>query len=362
MSFDEKMYKKIIAIDIFCGIGGLTKGLENSKIRVAAGIDLDKSCEFAYERNNHAKFIHKNIKDVTGKELVPLYENADIKVLVGCAPCQPFSRYQKDKFNRKKHKDWGLLYEFSRIIGELKPEIVSMENVPSLIKEDVFKDFVTNLENYGYFVSYKIQNAAECGVPQKRNRLLLLASKLKKIDFLKINKEPITVKDAIGNLEKISAGIKLNNQDFIHVSSGLSDLTLKRIKNSKPGGTWSDWPESILPNCYRKDSGKTYKSVYGRMEWDKPAPTLTTQFYNYGTGRYGHPEQDRAISLREGAILQSFPSDYIFTENCNYKFTEIARQIGNAVPPKLGEYIGECIVNHLNKIGVLNGYQEENYR
>ena len=127
-----------------------------------------------------------------------------------------------------------------------------------------------------------------------------------------------------------------------------------RIKNSKPGGTWEDWPKELLPNCYKKESGKTYKSVYGRMEWDKPSPTLTTQFYNYGTGRYGHPVQNRAISLREGAIIQSFPENYIFTETPKFKFTDIARQIGNAVPPKLAEFIGESILQHLIKIGEID--------
>lgn len=344
--------KKIVAVDLFCGIGGLTYGLEKSKIKVIAGIDLDKSCKFAYEKNNNTEFIHKDITRITGNDIIPFYNNSDIKILVGCTPCQPFSQYQKEKSDRKKHKDWGLLYEFLRLIKEIKPDIISMENVPNLLKEEVFKDFIKGLKEEKYFITYRIQNAYDCGVPQNRNRLILLASKLGSIDFIEKGYEKINLKKAIGNLEAITAGIKNNPKDFIHVSSKLTEINMKRIKKSIPGGTWDNWPEKLLPNCYKKESGKTYKSVYGRMDWDKPSPTLTTQFYNYGTGRYGHPEQNRAISLREGAIIQSFPLEYIFTENTNYKFTEIARQIGNAVPPKLGEFIGESIIKHLKDMGV----------
>ncbi len=347
----SKLKKQVIAVDVFCGIGGLTYGLEKSKIKVVAGIDLDESCKFAYEKNNNAEFIHKNITEITRDDINPFFKNADIKVLVGCAPCQPFSKYQK---NKKNHKDWGLLYEFLRLIKEVNPDIVSMENVPNLKKETIFNDFLKELKKEGYFITYKIQNSAECGVPQKRNRLLLLASKFGVIDFIQKEYKKITLKEAIGKLPIISAGIKINLKDYIHISSELTPINLMRIKNSKPGGTWKDWPEELLPNCYKKESGKTYKSVYGRMEWDKPSPTLTTQFYNYGTGRYGHPVQNRAISLREGAIIQSFPENYIFTETPKFKFTAIARQIGNAVPPKLAEFIGESILQHLIKIGEID--------
>ncbi|MEJ6469993.1 DNA cytosine methyltransferase [Fusobacterium nucleatum] len=346
------MEKKIIAVDLFCGIGGLTYGLEKTGIKVIAGIDLDKSCKFAYEKNNNVEFIYKNITELKGIEILPFYEKADIKVLVGCAPCQPFSEHQKDKFNRKKHKDWGLLYEFLRLIKEVDPDIISMENVPNLRKEEVFNDFLFELKRQGYFINYTIKNALECGVPQKRKRLLLLASKFGKINFLEKNEKIITVKEAIGSLEKIEAGTKINLKDYIHISSSLTPINLLRIKHSLPGGTWEDWPKTLLPNCYKKDSGKTYKSVYGRMEWEKPSPTLTTQFYSFGTGRYGHPSQNRALSLREGAILQSFPEDYIFTEVPKFKFTDIARHIGNAVPPKLAEYIGLSILKHLEELNL----------
>jgi len=162
----------------------------------------------------------------------------------------------------------------------------------------------------------------------------------------------VSIKEAIGGLPSLEAGEK-DSQDNLHVCSKLSKINLVRIQHSKPGGTWRDWPEELLPDCYKKKSGQTYSSVYGRMCWDNLSPTITTQFYKYGTGRFGHPDQNRAISLREGALIQSFPNDYLFIEKQNeINFTRIGRHIGNAVPPKLGKYIGECILKHLESCGV----------
>lgn len=340
--------KKIVAIDLFCGIGGLTYGLQDSGIKVTAGVDFDVSCKETYEKNNSTIFLHKDISSLNGEELLEYYNNADIKILVGCAPCQPFSQHQKNKKDRKKHKDWGLLYEFLRIINETNPDIVSMENVPALQYEEVFLDFIKSLTELGYKITYGIHNAANYGVPQRRKRLLLLASKKSEIKFLSKKQKIVTVRKAIGKLEPIIAG-KENKKDIIHVSPNLSTLNLERIKQSVPGGTWRDWDESLLPECYKKKSGSTYSSVYGRMSWDNVSPTLTTQFNQYGTGRFGHPEQDRAISLREGAILQSFPKNYKFIFKDKFLSTQVARQIGNAVPPKLARYIGESIIEHIKK-------------
>lgn len=346
------MLKNVTAVDLFCGIGGLTYGIQQAGIKVLAGIDIDSSCKFAYEKNNNTIFINKSVKDITKADLEKFYPKNDIKILVGCAPCQPFSNYQKDKTMKIKHKDWDLLNDFLRLILECKPDVVSMENVPALLKQEIFVNFVKILKENDYFVTYGIYNAQNYGVPQRRNRLVLLASKFKEIEFLNTKERKRTVGEAIGSLPKIEAG-EIYKNDLIHCSSKLNKLNLQRIAASIPGKTWELWPKELLPNCYKKKSGSTYKSVYGRMQWDDVAPTLTTQFYNYGTGRYGHPEQNRAISLREGSILQSFPKNYIFVENDNFKFTEVARHIGNAVPPKLAEYIGKTIINHLKKEGII---------
>jgi len=161
----------------------------------------------------------------------------------------------------------------------------------------------------------------------------------------------VTVKDAIGHLEKIESG-ETSKKDFIHKASKLSEKNMKRIKQSKPGGSWNkDWDEDLKLACHTSSKGKTYVSVYGRMKWDEPSPTMTTFCTGIGNGRFGHPEQDRAISLREAAILQSFPKDYKFADKLeNLKFSKVSKHIGNAVPPKLGEIIGLSIVKHIEDI------------
>jgi len=341
---------KIGVIDLFCGIGGLTHGLENAGLDVVAGYDVDSSCEYAYEHNNHADFIQKNVEDIHGSDIKRMLRGYKIKVLAGCAPCQPFSRHQKDKQHRENHKDWGLLYEFSRLVEEVHPHIVSMENVPELEKERVFEDFVGRLKELGYHVNYKVVDAAEYGVPQRRRRLLLLASRIKNIELIPpTHCVPVTVRTAISGLPAIEAGEK-SDSDSLHMASALSETNKKRIRNSLPGGSWRDWPEELILDCHKKSTGKSYGSVYGRMSWDDVSPTITTQFTNYGTGRFGHPEQDRAISLREGAILQSFPDDYAFVkEDEEITIKNVAKHIGNAVPPRLGEVIGESIKEHCKK-------------
>lgn len=337
-------------IDLFCGVGGLTCGLEKAGLNVVAGYDLDATCEYAYNHNNNAKFINNDIKDVSGKEIKKILQGYDIKILAGCAPCQPFSRHQKDKYNRKKHKDWKLLYQFARLVEEVKPQIVSMENVPELVKEQVFMDFINILEEQNYNITYKIVNAADYGIPQRRKRLLLLASSEKQIKLIEpTHKKAVTVREVIAGLSQVGAG-EPNNTDKLHVASSLSKKNLERIRHSIPGGTWKNWPEELILNCHRKKSGQSYSSVYGRMSWDDVAPTITTQFIGYGTGRFGHPEQDRALTLREGAMLQTFPVDYSFIpEGEKVVLKNIARHIGNAVPPRLGEIVGLSIIEHYAK-------------
>ena len=335
-------------IDLFCGVGGLTCGLKKAKLNVLAGYDFDLTCKFPYEYNNNTKFIHKDINNVKGKEIKDILKDYTIKVLVGCAPCQPFSNHQKDKANRSKHKEWGLLYQYERLINEVKPDIVSMENVPEITKEKVFEDFVNNLKEKKYYVNYYVVDAARYGVPQRRKRLILLASKYANIEIIKpTHDKPVVVRDVIKGLPPIKAG-EQSKKDFLHKSNKLSELNLERIKNSKPGGTWRDWPKDLVLKCHKKKTGKTYSAVYGRMEWDKVSPTITTEFTCYGTGRFGHPTQNRALSLREGALLQTFPKEYEFVrEKENVKMGDTARQIGNAVPPRLGEVIGESIIRHI---------------
>lgn len=341
---------KIGAVDLFCGVGGLTYGIQQAGIKIVAGIDLDESCRYPFEKNNNSEFIHKNISDVTGKEIRKLLKGYDLKILIGCAPCQPFSSHRKNKKNRQSHRDWSLLYQFSRVIKESKPHVISMENVPALVKEQVFTDFVNELKLLGYFVNYSIVNAADYGIAQRRKRLILIASKKNTICLIKpTHNKYNTVKDVIGDLPIIESG-EMCKSDRLHQTQRLSPLNHMRIRASIPNGTWNDWPEKLILECHKKAGGKSYSSVYGRMKWEDVSPTITTQFTSYGTGRFGHPIQDRAITLREGALLQSFPLNYVFSKDdevINIKL--ISKHIGNAVPPRLGEIIGRSIIEKVQK-------------
>lgn len=348
---------KINAVDLFCGVGGLTCGVQQAGINVIAGYDIDPRSQFAYEFNNNARFILKDIKKIDSKEITNLFpDDTDIKVLMGCAPCQPFSTYShKYKNNENTLQKMDLLDYFGKQIEYVQPDIVSMENVPQMVNEKVFDKFIQILNDNNYLIDYKVVFAPDYGVPQKRKRLLLLASKLGEIKLIpaQFSKDNYpTLRDTIGNLPKLKAG-DTDLSDPLHRSRNISELNMKRIKQSKPGGTWRDWDEELLLEAYKKKSGASFGSVYGRLEWDKPANTITTQFPGIGNGRFGHPDQDRALSLREGAMLQTFPRDYLFTQpelGGNYPIAQVALQIGNAVPPKLGEVIGNSILKHLEKI------------
>lgn len=342
----------VACIDLFCGAGGLTHGLMLEGLPVVAGIDLDPACRFPYEENNSsAQFLKRDVRTVTPDEIKRLFGDADVTILAGCAPCQPFSTYaQRYELDGKDGK-WGLLYQFARLAKGTMPDIITMENVPTIAKHEVFQDFVDTLERLGYEVWHDVVDSSRYGVPQMRRRMVLLASRHGDITMIPpTRKKPKTVKQAIGRLRPLGAG-ESAPQDKLHVASTLSEMNLARIRVSKPGGTWRDWPRSLVAKCHRAESGRTYPGVYGRMEWDKPAPTMTTQCYGFGNGRFGHPEQDRAISLREAAILQSFPPGYaFFPKGEKVHFKVLGRLIGNAVPVDLGRAIGRSITRHLASI------------
>ena len=342
----------ITAIDLFCGVGGLTHGIQQSGINVVAGYDIDESCRYAYESNNNARFIRKDIKEVNSEEINSLYPtNTDVRLLMGCAPCQPFSTYShRYRENKNTQKKMDLLDYFGQLIEDVQPDIVSMENVPRLAQEKVFQDFIDLLKKNSYFVEWQVVFCPDYGIPQNRKRLVLLASKfgeINLIDSLYSKENYITVRDVIGSLPSLKSG-EQSRDDNLHKSVKLNKVNLERIKQSIPGGTWRDWDENLILKCHKKGSGVSYPSVYGRMEWDKPAPTITTKFYGYGNGRFGHPEQNRAISYREGALLQTFPIDYKFVNpDSSISSRTLGIQIGNAVPVKLGEIIGKSIIKHL---------------
>ena len=223
-----------------------------------------------------------------------------------------------------------------------------MENVTDVVRHKVYHDFVSHLKNLGYHVSENNVSCVDYGIPQKRKRQIVLCSRIGPINLLsKTHETPVTVREAIGHLPRIESG-EVDQSDPLHRAAKLSEVNLKRIKASDAGGTWRDWPEELRIDAHKKASGATYASVYGRMEWDKPAPTMTTQCYGFGNGRFGQPEQDRAISLREAAIFKTYPEDYVFfDENKPLSYASVGRMIGNSVPVRLGEVIGESIQKHV---------------
>ncbi len=338
---------RVVAVDLFCGAGGLTHGMERAGIDVRLGVDLDPNCEFPYTANNGAAFLPKSVSSLTGDEIRAAFGETRFRLLAGCAPCQPFSTYSQA---RKPSEDsrWNLLAEFGRLVVEADANLVTMENVPQVERETVFQDFVRSLEDNGFTVSRRVVECVRYGVPQARRRMVLLASKLGPIELLDAEETTsATVRDVIGHLPRIEAGESWPD-DPLHSAADLAPINLKRIRASRPGGTWRDWPAELVSKCHDKDTGKTYPGVYGRMPWDEPAPTITTQYYGFGSGRFGHPVQDRAISLREGAILQSFPPEYRFVKPGEpIARKTIGRLIGNAVPVKLGEAIGRSFLRHV---------------
>ncbi len=347
----KKGVASIRGVDLFCGAGGLTHGLEMAGIDVRLGMDIDPACEYPYIANNRSSFRLKPIEEITKEDLSEAFDGNSLKLLAGCAPCQPFSTYSHG-WSSPSDRRWNLLEHFSRLVKQTRPHLVTMENVPRLERETVFSRFVSALEDEGFHVDCGVVNSARYGVPQHRHRLVLLASKLgpvSMIDPTTPEDRPVSVRTAIGDLPQLEAG-ETCNADPLHVASSLSPVNMERIRASAPGGTWRDWPERLRLACHRTVKGRTYPSVYGRMVWSAPSPTITTQFYGFGNGRFGHPEQDRALSLREGAILQSFPMDYRFVpkgEPVNRK--RVGLLVGNAVPVLLGTAIGKSLVRHVER-------------
>jgi DNA (cytosine-5)-methyltransferase 1 len=337
---------KITGVDLFCGVGGLTHGLVRGGINVVAGVDIDPNCRFPFEANNSATFLERDVDDLTAEGVKKFYKPGSLSLLAGCAPCQPFSSYSRSGRNQEYESQWPLVSAFGKLVRRVKPDLVTMENVPQLLDHAVFEEFVASLR--GYKTWWSVIECASLGVPQTRKRLVLLASRLglKGLAIKPSDTNVATVRSAIDGLPHLEAG-ECDPRDAMHAAPKLSPLNLQRIRASKPGGTWRDWPTELQATCHQRSSGATYPSVYGRMEWDRAGPTVTTQCFGYGNGRFGHPDQDRAITLREAAILQTFPRNYQFApQGADIKFSRMGRLIGNAVPVRLGEVIARTLMAH----------------
>ena len=344
---------KASVIDLFCGAGGLSHGFHQEGFPIAAGIDIDEDCRYPFETNNAAPFLRKSVSRLDAIELDRTFFPNARRVLIGCAPCQPFSIYNQKNSDPK----WRLLKDFAGLIDRVRPDVVSMENVPQLLKfrgGKLFDEFVSTLDQAGYHTAWNVLYGPDFGLPQTRSRLVLIASRLGPVSLPSLThgeEDHPTVADAIGSLPPLPAG-GADPYDPMHRCSRLSSTNLRRMRASMPGGTWRDWPNELVTACHSRDSGRGYASVYGRMSWAQPSPTITTQFFGFGNGRFGHPEQDRAISLREGAILQSFPKDYAFVEpGKSIQFKKLGRMIGNAVPVVIARALARSIKSHIETHG-----------
>jgi DNA (cytosine-5)-methyltransferase 1 len=343
----------VTAIDLFCGAGGLTRGLIRAGLPVPLGVDLDTACEYPFESNNPgSKFILADVSRLKAKVLMGAWNGTDVRVLAGCAPCQAFSTYTQGR-RWKRTDQWSLLRAFARLVEKTRPHIVTMENVPKLARHRVFRHFCESLIRLGFEIVWGVVDCRDFGIAQSRKRLVLIASRLGRPQMPRpthLNpKNWKTVREIIGSLPRLKAG-ESHPKDRLHVASKLTAKNLRRLIASKPGGTWRDWPTKLIADCHKRKGGQSYPGVYGRMKWNEPGPTITGQCFGFGNGRFGHPSQNRGISLREAALLQTFPAKYSFAApNDRIGMKPIGQLIGNAVPPLLGRAIGAAILSHVRQ-------------
>lgn len=352
------------AVDFFCGAGGLTRGLLDAGIRVVGGFDSNGDCHITYEHNNSpARFLHRNVESIEERDLRSLLGpiSPDKVLFAGCAPCQPFTKQRRvGDYSRQK----TLLGEFARLITAYRPGYVLMENVPGIRKvkgNSTYRRFLQRLEHEGYEYVEGLLNAKMYGVAQSRNRWVVIASRFGKPSLPcpthgpDIGRPFVSVRDAIGSLPEISAGTAHPTIPN-HRASALSELNLRRLSLTPPdGGDRREWPEALRLDCHKGDYlGHT--DVYGRMRWNDPAPTLTCKCYSLSNGRYGHPEQNRAISFREAAALQSFPDNYVFYGK---SLDSVGAQIGNAVPVLFGKELGSAILKFHKSVRKRSGKHPE---
>ena len=345
------MKTDIVLADFFSGCGGTARGFADAGIRPSFATDWDGEAVETFRLNfPSATVIERDIRKLDPDEVadaLPPTRDA-IRLLAGCAPCQPFAGHRNAATGRDERSD--LLLELLRFIEALQPELVFVENVPGMQRASkshgLFADFVAALEQT-HDVAFDTVSSADYGVPQTRRRLVLVASSLGEIAMPAPTHGPsaeqshITVRDAIHSLpHNVDApeAAAINS----HKAMRLTRLNRKRIEATPEGGDRRDWPKHLWPDCHSGGFGG-HTDVYGRLSWDKPAPTLTTKCISYSNGRFGHPTEDRALSAREAARLQTFPDSFQFAGG----LTSQARQIGNAVPVLLARQFGQHFVEHV---------------
>lgn len=354
--------KNIIAVDLFSGAGGTTCGLKKAGIGVALAVEIDKWAARSYSFNNpEVVLFEEDIRNISGRRIMEtIVVDADEHLLlVACPPCQGFSTIgKKDEADIRNQ----LIFEYLRLIKELKPTFLLMENVSGITNKrnrHIFDQFIKLIKDQ-YFVAYDILNAADYGVPQNRKRLVLHGVKKDRVgkDFNVRLPQRTHSKDGDGNTDKwITAEVIMdlpeikNGEEYLgegihnHISNRLTDINLKRIRYiRKNGGSRNVLPDELMLKCHKNNKG--HSDVYGILDTSKPSVTITGGCMTYSKGRFGHPTQDRALSGREAARLQSFDDSYVFWGNR----VELAKQIGNAVPVKLAEASGRYFQSIISKV------------
>ena len=343
--------KKYTAIDLFCGAGGLTVGLQKAGFNVLAGVDINESAIETYSMNhkNHKLYetdIRKLSPNIILKDLG--LAKGELDLLAGCPPCQGFSTH-RTRHQTASVDDYrnDLVFEFVRYVKAMLPRTIMMENVPGLAKDKRMIDVVDNLKCLGYVFDEKtvmVKDAADYGVPQRRKRMIMMASRFGKIDPPRKALIKRTVRDAIEGLEKVG----FSNDELHDIAVKRSDKVNKIISLiPKNGGSRSDIPKKYWLPCHLKRPN-CYQDVYGRMAWDDVAPTLTGGCHQPSKGRYLHPKENRAITLREAALIQTFPKKYKFSLKKGKD--SVALMIGNALPPEFIKRQAVMVVKHLDCI------------
>lgn len=347
---------QIRAVDFFCGGGGMSYGIKQAGIEVLAGIDNDENCKATYEANiTGSEFIHADVSKLDEKELektLNIKPHDDNLVLIGCSPCQYWSIINTDR--NKSQESKNLLIEFSRFVKHFMPGYVIVENVPGILRrkeESGLQFFINWLKEQHYEVHYEVHNTNDYGVPQNRKRFTLIASRIgnDKVKPMESEGKKLNVIDVLGEkngFPKIKAGHK-DLTPFKHTTAGLNELNLRRLRKvKKDGGNRFDFADDkeLQLKCFI-GKNNSFRDTFGRLRWKRPSSTITTRFTSISNGRFVHPEENRGLSLREGAVLQSFPKDYIFEGT---SMAAIAKIIGNAVPPEYARRIGLAILKNHN--------------
>jgi len=343
--------KNYTAIDLFCGAGGLTCGLKQAGFKVLAGIELKEIAAETYRKNhNTTLLLESDICNLSPHEVMKALElqPGQLSLLAGCPPCQGFStlRTRNKASSVDDHRN-DLIFEFLRWVKAFLPKTVMMENVPALAKDARMHTAMNQLKELGYHIdenSLRIENIADYGVPQRRLRMILTASLCGSITPPSPTAIKTTVKQTIASLPKAgSSGDSLHDLGEVR-----SEKTKKLISLiPKNGGSRADLPMEYWLECHKRYPNG-FKDVYGRMHWDEVAPTITGGCHNPSKGRFLHPEEDRAITLREAALLQTFPPDYYFSLKRGKDAA--ALMIGNALPPKFIRQQGEAVAKHLDSL------------